>query len=338
MANVFARSGEKAISLFHKYLLRTQLTLAVFYFIVTAIMLGISSEITRLVFLDRITHQLEEPAVNSVIKRGPPNAATVREELQKTMMAVNGVLLTLAGIMGYFLAGITLEPLKKSYEKEQQFLSDASHELRTPLTILRTSLENLQNKTDASLKKEIDESIEEVDRMHQLIQNLLTLSRAEHQTLPMKKVELIPLIANATERMTSLAEKKNQKIIIKNSEDISVLGNTYALEQALTNILENAILYNRPQGTVTISLTKQDDQAHITIEDTGIGMSQEDIAHSTERFYRAEKSRNRAQGGTGIGLSIVEQIVTLHKGSLNIESEPGKGTKITLCFPIHKAS
>lgn len=339
MANVFARSGEKAISLFHKYLLKTQLTLAVFYFIVTAIMLGISGEITHLVFAERITRHWQEPLAGEEMRRTAPNAKTVRKELQETMLIVNGILLTLAGIMGYFLAGITLDPLKKNYEKEQQFLSDASHELRTPLTILRTSLENLQTKIDPSLKKEVDENIEEVDRMHQLIHNLLTLSRAENQALPLKKTELLPLITSVIERMRVLAEKKEQHIALdKKIENIAILGNASALEQALTNIIENAIIYNNPKGTITISLAQYEHQARIVVEDNGIGMHEEDVARSTERFYRAEKSRNRTQGGSGIGLAIVKEIVTFHRGDLSIKSKPGKGTKITLSFPIHKAS
>ncbi len=338
MANVFTQSGEKAISLFRKHLLKTQLTLALFYFIVAAIMLGISGEITRLVFIERVKQQFEQ-TTESAVRRGPPTAAAVRDELRKTTLVVNGALLTLAGITGFFLAGITLEPLKKSYEKEQQFLSDASHELRTPLSILRTSLENLHAKIDHAHKQEIKENIEEVDRMHHLIQNLLTLSRTEQQTLPMKNIPLIPLITGITERMQKIAEKKDQHIITeKNTDDIAILGNSSALEQALTNVMENAILYNHTKGIMTVCIAKNNNYAQITIKDTGIGMSEEDIARSTERFYRGEKSRNRAQGGSGLGLAIVKQIVTLHKGTLTIHSEPEKGTTVILSFPIHKAS
>jgi two-component system, OmpR family, sensor histidine kinase CiaH len=338
MENVFARSGEKAINLFHKHLLRTQLTLAIFYIVVMAVMLGLSGEITHRVFTERISQKFQE--INEQLpRRELPTAKTVRKELKETMLIVNGILLALAGIMGYLLAGITLEPLKKSYEKEQQFLSNVSHELRTPLTILRTSLENLKTKTGILHTKEIEESIEEVDRMHNLMQNLLTLSRGESHALEQKKISLNQLAKNTTERMRIFAKKHHQKIILKeNSEEMMVEGNEPALEQALTNVIENAIVYNSRQGTVHIGITKKNNRVQVTITDTGIGMSKEDATRSTERFYRAEKSRNRAQGGSGIGLALVNEIVKAHRGNLKIHSEPGKGTTVTLSFPVHKAS
>lgn len=338
MANVFARSGAKAINLFRKYLFRTQLALAIFYFLVTAILLGISSEITRIVFIERISHRFEEHqnfAQETEFRRTTP--ASVREELQSVMLAVNGMLLTLAGVMGYFLAGFTLEPLKKSYEKEQRFLSDASHELRTPLTILRTSLENLETKAEDHTKKDIKDAIEEVDHMHHLLQNLLVLSRAQ-QNLPVATISLNTLVKRCIERMQIFAEKEKQILLLKEEGQCSIEGNERVLEQAITNVIENAITYNKPGGNVTIHLSKREKCARIAISDTGIGMTKEEIAHSTERFYRAEESRTRTRGGSGLGLAITQQIIELHGGKLEITSETGKGTVVTLNLPIHKAS
>jgi signal transduction histidine kinase len=338
MANVFARSGAKAINLFHKYLFRTQLALAIFYFLVTAVLLGISSEITRIVFIERISHRFEDHptiAQETELRRATP--ASVREELQNVMLAVNGILLTLAGIMGYFLAGLTLDPLKKSYEKEQRFLSDASHELRTPLTILRTSLENLETKAEGTTKKDMRDAIEEVDHMHHLLQNLLVLSRAQ-QNLPITSVSLNALLKHCIERMQIFAEKEKQTLFLKEDGQYSIEGNERVLEQAITNVIENAITYNKPKGNVTIHLFKRDKYACIAISDTGIGMTEEEIAQSTERFYRAEESRTRTHGGSGLGLAITQQIIELHKGKLEITSKIHKGTVVMLNLPIHKAS
>lgn len=339
MENVFARSGAKAINLFHKYLFRTQLALAIFYFVVSAALLGISSEMTRIVFLDRLTRRFNEPVL--IIEDGeiqrPPSPETVRKELQDVMLIVNGVLLSLAGVMGYFLAGLTLEPLKKSYEKEQRFLSDASHELRTPLTILRTSLENIEQKVQEKTKSEIKDALEEVDRMHHLIENLLTLSRAQ-QNLTFSPLSLNTLAHRVIERTKYLSNEKNIELNFKEKTPVLIEGNERVLEQALTNIVQNAIYYNKKGGSVNVEILAKEKHACIVVTDTGIGMTAEQLHHATERFYRAEESRGRAHGGSGLGLAITEQIVTLHHGTMYIESEISKGTKITLTFPIHNAS
>lgn len=340
MANVFARSGEKAINLFRKHLFRTQITLAIFYFIVAVLMLGISSEMSKAIFVGRIAPHFEERIMIEGNRRTPAAAAgIVREELRDAMLLTNGVLLTLAGAMGYFLAGLTLEPLKKSYEKEQQFLSDASHELRTPLTILRTSLENLENNVGEKHKTDVKDAIEEVDRMHHLLQNILLISRAERLTPAHTAVPVHALIEQVVKSLTPLAQKEQQSIIVANVDSKEAIsGDKQLLERALANVVENAILYNQQHGTVTISAQGTPQEIQIMVTDTGIGMSDEDIALSTERFYRAEKSRARVHGGSGLGLSIVEQIVKPHQGSLAIKSAIGKGTTVTLTLPIHKAS
>jgi signal transduction histidine kinase len=339
MANVFVRFGERVIALFRNYIFRTQLTLAVFYFCVSAAMLGLSGEITRVVFLERVTPQFEDGVGIVPAKHPRASAKTVRKELRETMLVVNGILLTFAGISGYFLAGLTLKPLERSYRKEQQFLNNVSHELRTPLTILRTSLENMQQKEGNELQCAIEESIEEIDRMEHVMRNLLLLSRAEQRALPMDRVAVSDLVVRVIDRMQIFATRKGQTIVYEGDDKKEMLwGNEYALEQAITNVIENAILYNSLHGTVRVRVQTRKRRVKILIEDTGIGMSQEDVARSTERLYRAEKSRNRAQGGSGIGLSLVDEIVKLHRGTLNIASEVGKGTTVTLSFPVHTTS
>lgn len=343
MENVFARSGVRAISLFRKHIFRTQLALSIFYFCIVAIILIISSQITRTIFISRITPRFEE-RIEINIENGAsrplkPSAAEVQEDLRNIMLVVNGIFLTLAGVLGYFLAGLTLAPLHASYEKEQRFLNDASHELRTPLTILRTSLENIQHKGGDAIQTNAQEAIEEVDRMNHLLQNILTLSRAEQYNAKTTIISCEEMLSSIVQRMQPLAEKQTCTItLLPNTENISIMGNKEALERALVNLVQNAITYNKPQGTIVLSCEKKKGNANITVEDSGIGMNTEELTHLTERFYRVEKSRTRSKGGSGLGLAIVEQIIKNHKGILHFASIPEKGTTVTISLPIHKAS
>lgn len=343
MENVFARSGVKAISLFRKHIFRTQLALSIFYFCIVAIILIISSQITRTLFLSRITPRFENRIETSIENKTPrpvkPSAAEVQEDLQNIMLIVNGTFLILAGILGYFLAGLTLAPLHASYEKEQRFLNDASHELRTPLTILRTSLENIKHKGNDAIQTNTHEAIEEVDRMNNLLQNILTLSRAEQYNTKKDIFSCHDLLENVVKRMQPLAEEQTCTIVFTpNNESVSIVGDKEALERALINLVQNAISYNKPQGTVTLSFEKRKRHVDINVKDTGVGMNTEELTHLTERFYRAEKSRTRSKGGSGLGLAIVEQTIKNHKGTLQFSSTPEKGTTATVSLPIHKAS
>ncbi len=339
MKNIFAQSGEKTINLFRKHLFQTQITLAIFYFIVAACMLGISGEITRGIFIYRIAQQFEEQSIQAPPRRNPMESPKeIREELREITIIVNSILLTLAGVFGYILAGITLKPIQESYEKEQQFLSNASHELRTPLTILRTSLENLKEKIPQQEKESVEECIEEVDQMTKLLENILTLSRSEEQVQKNEPVNLEKIIEEAKGAHAKMALEKNILLDEEEKEHIVMQGNASLIKRAVENVIENAILYNNQGGTVTISLKKQESSAIIIIKDTGIGMSDEERERSTDRLYRAEKSRARAHGGSGLGLSLVKKICEMHGGSLEIQSEPNKGTTVSLSFPIHNAS
>lgn len=342
MKNVFARSGERAINLFRKHIFHTQLALSVFYFCIAALMLIVSSQVTRSLFLGKITprfeSRIETITENTPLRLQKPSARELQNDLQDIMLIVNIIFLALAGVLGYFLAGLTLAPLHASYEKEQRFLNDASHELRTPLAILRTSLENIERKGSDVVKTNAKEAIEEVDRMNHLLQNILTLSRAEQYTHSKTALSCNELLEEVTERMHSLAEKYECNLSFTAEEDAVLFGNKEALERVLVNLIQNALTYNKPNGSVELSLQRKRSEAIIQIKDTGIGMNEEELAHLTERFYKAEKSRSRSKGGSGLGLAIVEQIIKDHRGKITFTSTPEKGTIATVTLPIHKAS
>lgn len=341
MANVFARSGEKAISLFRKHIFRTQIALSLFYFCIVAGVLIVSSQITRSIFVGRVAIRFNErieEGTTLIFPRGP-NAADVQQDLRDSMFVVNIAFLMLASVLGYFLAGITLKPLSDAYEKEQRFLNDASHELRTPLAILRTSLENIAYKGGTMISNDTQDALEEVDRMHHLLENILTLSRAKQYTLQKEVLSCNEFGKSIINRVQSLAEKHHCIISFLPSEkEVAVFADKESLERALLNLIHNAFAYNKPNGTVTLAIKKEGSRAVFTVSDTGSGMTKEELEHITERFYRPEKSRTRSQGGSGLGLAIVDQIVKDHKGMLTFSSILGKGTTASITLPVHKAS
>ncbi|HBK35162.1 TPA: hypothetical protein DDZ01_04185 [Candidatus Uhrbacteria bacterium] len=179
--------------------------------------------------------------------------------------------------------------------------------------------------------------------MTEIVNNLLKLSQLSEdgeKNIQKELIDLSSLIIKTTERLKGLAEKNEVKIFFKNDskEKITLLGNEFFLIQALTNLIKNAIIYNVTGGRITIHLKKKKNKALINILDTGIGIHSKDLAHVFDRFYRVDKSRSRQTGGSGLGLPIVLSVIKVHKGTIEIQSEPNKGTSVTVSLPIHKAS
>lgn len=164
------------------------------------------------------------------------------------------------------------------------------------------------------------------------------LSRAKEHIQKNEQINPKELIGEVVKTYQQDASKNNISIKQEDGENIIMQGNASLIKRAVENIVENAVLYNVDEGTVTISLKSTKSSASITITDTGIGMNEEDRSKSTDRLYRAEQSRSRVHGGSGLGLSIVQEICTVHNGTLEIASVQDKGTSVTLTFPIHNAS
>lgn len=268
----------------------------------------------------------------------PPKVEDVRRDLIYSLILVNGALLVLAGIMSYWLAKWSLEPLKVAYQKQKRFLGDASHELRTPLTILKTDIENdLSNPTISKNEKQNRTSnLEEIDRMSKLVSDLLIISRLDEDRPIYRKFEKIQLrtfLEGIIYRLQPLAKEHNVSLTLYKSEnDLSIYSDTDLLSQAVINLIKNSIFYNKPGGKVEVKIHDFKGFTDIAITDTGVGVSKEDLDKIFDRFYRAEPSRSRKTGGSGLGLSIVKSSVEYLGGKINIESQLGKGTTVTLSF------
>ena len=228
--------------------------------------------------------------------------------------------------------------LKQNDEEKRNFLADISHELRTPLSYVKGYSHVILDEvvTDpADIKKYVALIEREATSLQNIVNDLLDLTQLEAKTF---KVNLQPLvIAQCIEEFVGKCElaleQKNIQLRKNLNYDIIINGDEVRLEQIVRNVLENAIRYSSEGGAIDIYLATNDEGCKIVILDYGIGMSQEDLTKVKDRFYRVNKARTRCDGGAGIGLSIVDQLVELHGGKWTIESELDIGTKVTIQLP-----
>lgn len=227
--------------------------------------------------------------------------------------------------------------LQRSERKRSQFVSDASHELKTPLASIKLLTDSiLQNNMDETTVKEFVGDIgNEADRLNRMSQKLLTLSRTEGEIETVSEiVYLAPTIEKVVRMLSEIASRSSINIILDLVEDAQVLVLEDDLYQIIYNLIENGIKYNTVNGTLSIKLSRNDDAVTISVQDTGTGIPEESLEHIFERFYRVDKARSRSTGGSGLGLSIVRNMVERNNGTIRVESTVGKGTTFTISFPI----
>ena len=227
--------------------------------------------------------------------------------------------------------------LQVSEHKRRQFVSDASHELKTPLASIKLLTDSiLQNDMDMDTVREFVSDIgNEADRLNRMSQKLLSLSRIESQEDgDCEIVNIAPTVQRVLRMLTTIAEENEISIIHELDQDSPILILEDDLYQIIFNLVENGIKYNLPGGKLTIKLSREEDNALIIISDTGVGIPDESIGHIFERFYRVDKARSRKSGGSGLGLSIVRNMVERNGGSIHVTSQSGQGTTFTVEFPV----
>ena len=228
--------------------------------------------------------------------------------------------------------------LENSFKQMRQFSSDASHELRTPLTVLKGQNELILSKLrkPEEYQEVISSNLEEINYMSKVLEDLFLLSKSDENqvSLDCKQVNLKPLVEEVCKHAEVLAEEKNIKIIIAFLEVVQVKGDEVRLRQMSWNILQNGIKYTQCGGELKVSLQNDGEFALMTIQDTGIGIPEEDLGFIFNRFYRVDKARSRDEGGSGLGLSICRQIAEAHKGTIEVESKLGVGTRFKIRIPL----
>jgi len=231
------------------------------------------------------------------------------------------------------------ERLNNVLQLQQQFTSDAAHELRTPLSLIKSTLQasQLQNREPEQYRQIIEDALEDIARMEHLIEQLLVLARLEkvEPEHAASEVELDVLLRELAETYGKKMEKTGGKIVFDDSPNIIINGNLDELIRLFSNILDNAVKYGLPNGTIRLLINQQpDNYIKICVHDEGGNIPKEALAHLFDRFYMVDTSRSKQIGGTGLGLAIVREIVRRHNGDISITSSPESGTLVCIRLPI----
>ena len=232
-----------------------------------------------------------------------------------------------------------LDRLAHSFDLQRQFAGNAAHELKTPLAIMQAKLEIFAEdhmNTDAETAELVHFQTEQIARLSALVRTLLEMSNL--QAVPRDDcIELAPLADEIVTDLTPLAQKK-QITLHQECEDIHIIGSDALIYRMLFNLVENAIKYNQPGGSVQIKISRSNGKAILRVADTGCGIPDEYRTSIFEPFFRVDKSRSREMGGAGLGLALVREIAALHGGTVQDEPTEGAGTVFTVALPMQSGN
>jgi len=228
--------------------------------------------------------------------------------------------------------------LEASFRQVRQFTSDASHELRTPLTVLKgeTELALRRPRSTEDYRLVLESGLEEIDRMGRIVDELLFLSRADLGEIRMesKPVRLDQLLDDLKRQAEVLGQEHEIHIKMGLLESVTVVGDEMRLRELVLNLVDNAIKYSKKGGTVEMSLGAAGRTARLSVSDTGVGIPRDEQPKIFHRFYRTDAARAHTKKGTGLGLAICKWIVETHRGSIEVHSEPDKGSTFTVVLPL----
>jgi heavy metal sensor kinase len=253
---------------------------------------------------------------------GPLPLTPTGDELEQLSLALNRM----------------ISRLREAFDQNRRFLADASHELRTPLTALRGELESAveQAQLVPGLRDQVGSALEEVDRLAKIVQTLFAISRldAGEAQQEWRRFDLARLAAGTADQMSLLAEDKGISVNCNTEEEVNVEGDRARIKQVVVNLLDNAIKYTPPGGSIHLNVRARDRKAVLEVADTGIGIPALALPHVFERFFRVDKARSREIGGAGLGLAIVKSICAAHGGQIEVESAESRGSRFTVELPL----
>lgn len=312
-----------------------------------AIYAGVNNELSRIGSVQRARQARVDTISNFLTQNGlpiPPEPQNPQEETVESarirIISILGLIdlsiLIISGLGGYFLAGLTLDPISKMVKEQKEFVSNASHELRTPLTSLKTEIEVALRGEELKIsdaRELLKSNLEDVDSMQRLSNYLLELNRYENadMNLEIKKVDLAEVVGQIIEQVKPVAGKEKIKINPELRKTV-VRGNEDALAELSKILIENAIKYSGKSKTVEV---KTKNGGILEIKDYGIGIPEDNLPHVFERFYRGDSSRSKEKiVGYGLGLSIAKSIVDKLNGKIKVVSAVGKGSTFTVQIPV----
>lgn len=248
-----------------------------------------------------------------------------------------------AFIIGHWLSGQSLKPIQAAYLTKEKFIGDASHELRTPLSVILLSMDVLRmEKMQLSplAQETIEDVVDEADKMSSLVDKLLFIARNDAGTLVVdeESVDMYELLTNNCRHYEKIARKKGVAISLKIDGPLMLTGDKKLLDSVASTLIDNAIKYNRENGRVFVSGKQQHSRGkayiEVVIEDTGMGIPENDHQQIFERFHRQDHARSKATEGYGLGLSIAKDIIEAHGGHIQVVSEVNQYTRFTFVLPV----
>jgi heavy metal sensor kinase len=268
----------------------------------------------------QIAHSAERITLHNLNEQLP--LAPTGDELEQLSLALNRM----------------ISRLREAFEQNQRFLADASHELRTPLTALRGELENAveQARLLPDLQDKVGSALEEVDRLAKIVQTLFAISRLDAGEAQQEwlRFDLGRLASDTAGQMSLLADDKGIPVKCNFEQGVEVEGDRARIKQVVVNLLDNAIKYTPPGGSIQLNVRSDHGKAVAEVIDTGIGIPKAALPHVFERFFRVDKARSRDIGGAGLGLAIVKSICVAHGGQVEVESTEGGGSRFTVELPL----
>lgn len=246
------------------------------------------------------------------------------------------VALSISGIGGLWLNRQAMRPIESSFNQLRQFTADASHELRNPIMAITSNAE-VALKYDDGMRQDDKETLNVIvnaaEQMTHLTQDLLLLSRLDKQVATeTTQINLTELLENLIRLYRPQADEKQITLKAQVQPNLVIEGNTSMLIRAFTNLIQNALRYTLNQGSVAIKGWQKADQLWVSIEDNGVGIAPENIDKIFDRFWRADKARTHASGGSGLGLSITQAIIQNHGGTIEVQSQVDQGSRFIVCL------
>lgn len=265
----------------------------------------------------------------------------VLKQLKHVIFLVGIFGLTAAGMVGFFLAERMLRPIRSAWQRQLEFVADASHELRTPLSVIQSNLGIVMEHTNESVTENLEwlnNAHGESRRLSKLVRDLLTLARSDSERMPIEReeVDLQDLILHIHELYETVADMRGILLRVDAPSSHTILGDRDRLHQLLVILLDNAVKFTEPGGSIEISLKAQKYLVVISVTDTGLGIERENLRRVFDRFFTVDPARSREQSsnGTGLGLAIARWIVDAHGGKISIDSEGiGLGTVVRIELP-----
>lgn len=281
--------------------------------------------------------QYEGPSGTSEYELEQELVASVRNKLLVSLIVVDLAAVVMAAAAGWFLAGKTLAPIQATLRNHKRFVSDTAHELRTPLSIMKAGMEMMELENGSELKDYRllnTQMLEETDRLVSLTNDLLFLSRRDQPFAeePRERIDVAAICERRIAKVLPYARQKGVQLESDIESPLHIMGNREYFDRLLSNLLKNAVDYNVEGGRVSVSAKDLNQKAILEVTDTGVGIAKEHLPHVLKRFYKADEARARSSSGSGLGLSIVEEIAKYHEGKISITSEVNKGTNVKIIF------